>query len=68
MKYYTAERMAKDYIALYEETLRSPVSFRGAADVVISGYYGFGNMGDETLLDTIARSLAEEVPGVKSRH
>jgi len=65
MKYYTAERMAKDYIALYEETLRSPVSFRGAADVVISGYYGFGNMGDETLLDTISRSLAEEVPGVK---
>ncbi len=65
MQYYTAERMARDYVAMYERTLRSPVPFRGAADVVISGYYGFGNMGDETLLDTIAGSLAEETPGVK---
>ncbi|MBE6597958.1 MAG: polysaccharide pyruvyl transferase CsaB [Ruminococcaceae bacterium] len=65
MKYYTAERMARDYVSMYERTLRSPIPFRGEADVVISGYYGFGNMGDETLLDTIAQSLSEEIPGVK---
>ncbi len=65
MKYYTAARMARDYAAMYEKTLRSPILFRGRADVVISGYYGFGNMGDETLLDTIAGNLAETCPGVK---
>ncbi len=65
MEYYTAARMARDYVTMYEATLASPVPFNGAADVVISGYYGFGNMGDETLLDTIAGELAAEVPGVK---
>jgi len=65
MKYYTAERMARDYVEMYAETLRSPIPFKGAADVVISGYYGFGNMGDETLLTSITHSLAEEIPGVK---
>ncbi len=65
MKYYTAERMARDYEEMYKRTLSSPVPFKGKADVVISGYYGFHNMGDETLLDAISQSLAEEIPGVK---
>lgn len=64
-RYYAASRMARDYLEMYEGTLASPAPFRGAADVVISGYYGFGNVGDETLLDVISRSLAQEAPGVK---
>ena len=64
-KYYTAARMADDYLAMYEDTLSSPVRFRGRADVVMSGYYGFGNMGDESLLDTIAKSAALEYDGLK---
>ena len=64
-KYYTAARMADDYLAMYEDTLSSPVRFRGRADVVMSGYYGFGNMGDESLLDTIAKSAAFEYDGLK---
>ena len=43
-KYYTAARMADDYLAMYEDTLVL-AQFRGRADVVMSGYYGFGNMG-----------------------
>jgi L-malate glycosyltransferase len=64
-KYYTASRMADDYVKMYEDTLKSPVCFKGKTDVVISGYYGFGNMGDESLLDIIASSLALEYNGIK---
>jgi len=62
---YTAARMAKDYVQMYEQLLASPVPFSGNPDVVVSGYYGFGNLGDESLLDVIASSLAKEIPGVK---
>lgn len=62
---YTAARMAKDYLRMYEQLLASPVPFHGSPDVVVSGYYGFGNLGDESLLDIIASSVAKEIPGVK---
>ncbi len=65
MERYTANRMAADYEEMYRAALAAPVLFHGKADVVVSGYYGFGNMGDESLLDVIAATLAEEIPGVK---
>ena len=65
MEHYTAHRMAADYEEMYRAALAAPVPYRGKADVVVSGYYGFGNMGDESLLDVIAATLAEEIPGVK---
>jgi polysaccharide pyruvyl transferase CsaB len=65
MEHYTAGRMAADYEEMYRAAMAAPVPFRGKADVVVSGYYGFGNMGDESLLDVIAATLAEEIPGVK---
>lgn len=65
MEHYTAHRMAADYEEMYRAALAAPVPFKGKADVVVSGYYGFGNMGDESLLDVIAATLAEEIPGVK---
>ncbi len=65
MEHYTAHRMAADYEKMYRAALAAPVPFKGKADVVVSGYYGFGNMGDESLLDVIAATLAEEIPDVK---
>lgn len=65
---YTAKRMARDYTEMYRKVLASPVPVnpsRTSPDIVMSGYYGFGNLGDESLLDVITQSLAEEIPDVK---
>ncbi len=34
-------------------------------DVMISGYYGFGNMGDDSILSTIISKLSETAPGIR---
>lgn len=57
-KYYSVERMAKDYLDVYA-SLES-ADFRHG-DIVICGYYGFGNLGDDALLSAIISSLRESL-------
>lgn len=38
---------------------------RRISDVMISGYYGFGNMGDDSILETVCKRLREEAPCVR---
>ena len=60
---YSAERMARDCLAVYE-SLR-PYEFSSENDVILSGYYGFGNMGDDSLLLSIAAQLRAIDPDVR---
>ena len=53
--YYSADRMAADCLAVYR-TLTPYTPYR-RGDVIISGYYGFGNVGDDSLLSCIIENL-----------
>lgn len=57
-KYYPVSKMAEDALNVYE-SLRPFVSGR-YSEVIISGYYGYGNAGDDSLLRSIIDRLREE--------
>ena len=52
---YSVSRMAEDSLAMYDRTMREHVFRRPR--VVISGYYGSGNTGDDALLSAIVEGL-----------
>lgn len=53
--------LAKQYIANYEAFIRK-YNRKKRYDIVLSGYYGFDNFGDEMILDTIISNLREKRP------
>ncbi len=55
---YSVSKMAEDNIAMYCTALK-----KKTWDAVISGYYGYGNSGDEALLSAMLSHLKEELPG-----
>lgn len=63
MKYFTVERMADDAQAVYESL--TPYKYYKTGDAVISGYYGFGNTGDDSLLSVIIAGLRRNTPDIK---
>ena len=49
--YYSVRRMAEDCLSVYEQVRRKKHR------VVMSGYYGFGNAGDDAILDSIQQAI-----------
>jgi len=55
---FSLERMATDSINLYQEMFaKAPRLRRRQTNVVISGYYGYHNSGDDMLLQSIVENL-----------
>lgn len=52
-EYYSVERMARDCLAMYDQVRRRKYN------VVMSGYYGFSNAGDDAILQSIHQSIRE---------
>ena len=50
-EHYSVRRMAQDALSVYEQVRQK--KYR----VVMSGYYGFGNAGDDAILDSIQQAI-----------
>ena len=50
-RFYSAEKMADDYMAVYRKAVLP------RCRVLLSGYYGFGNAGDEAILNSVYENL-----------
>jgi len=61
---YSMERMADDAIGLYNKALKMSDDEK-RWDVVISGYYGFNNHGDDAILKTIIDDLRGYNPNIR---
>ena len=57
---YSAKRMADDCEGAYADLLS--IDSRRPYDIMISGYYGYKNAGDDSLLYAIVNSLTKEKP------
>lgn len=60
-EYYPISRMADDALSVYGVLV--PALRPRHGEIVISGYYGFGNTGDDSLLSVIVNRLRAVCPG-----
>lgn len=60
---YSVSVMAETQLAGYRTVLQYRT--QAPSDILICGYYGYGNMGDETLLSVIIRELRRREPTIR---
>ncbi len=60
---YSVTRMADDHIKIYNRL--TPYVKYNRGDIIISGYYGFENIGDDSLLTSIIDGIRIYSPGAK---
>ena len=57
---YSAARTARDYENMYAKLPAADLRERG--DILVSGYYGFGNAGDDSIAASILQNIRAENP------
>lgn len=57
---YSVSRMADDHIKVYEQL--TPYRRYRHGNIIISGYYGFDNIGDDSLLASIISGIRRKIP------
>lgn len=57
---YSAERMTKDALSVYQQLLYEMKQ----SDIVLSGYYGFRNSGDDAILKMIIKDIRNYDPDI----
>lgn len=60
---YSAARTARDYEQMYARLPAVTADRRG--DILVSGYYGFGNAGDDSIAASIIQNIRAEDPQAK---
>ncbi len=59
LHYHTAERMTKDTLTVYRAAIRN-ANHERQSDILLCGYYGYGNIGDELTLRSIQLQLKKQ--------
>ncbi|MCI8589134.1 MAG: polysaccharide pyruvyl transferase CsaB [Clostridiales bacterium] len=61
--YYSIDKMAKDAMDVYQAM--KPYKQYRQGDVLLNGYYGFGNKGDDALLQVIIEHIRAQYPNAR---
>ena len=60
---YSVAKMTDDYLAAYSRM--TPYKPYRHGDIIISGYYGFDNMGDDSLLQSMINGIKADLPDAR---
>lgn len=61
---FSKESLQKKSIEIYETVLQKEKAANRVFDIMISGYYGYANSGDDALLDAVIKALRKEREGL----
>ena len=62
---YSLEAMGETQIGIYNKVLDNAKQKKNGYDIIISGYYGFNNIGDDAMLMGIVDGIQKRRPGVR---